>query len=303
MKGIILAGGKGSRLYPLTLTTSKQLLPVFDKPMIYYPLALLLMAKVKEILVISTPSDLPNFQSLLGNGQDLGIEISYAAQESPKGIAEAFIIAESFIGKSSVCLTLGDNIFYGHKLDEILAKYYNHDYGGCIFGYEVKDPSRYGVIDFDEDFKVREIIEKPKNPPSNYAVTGLYFYDYHVCSFAKKLKPSARGELEITDINKMYLKNNALKVELLDRGFAWLDTGTHEALQKASSYVQTIQERQGIQIACIEEIAFKNGWISLEKFSEIAKRFEASDYGKYLQRFIERQKLLKDKEALLSFSF
>ena len=303
MKGIILAGGKGTRLYPLTLTTSKQLLPVFDKPMIYYPLALLLMSQIKEILIISTPLDLPKFEALLGNGEDLGVEISYAKQDAPKGIAEAFIIAESFIGKDSVCLTLGDNIFYGHKLDELLKKHYNHTSGGCVFGYEVSDPTRYGVIDFDENLNVKRVIEKPKDPPSNYAVTGLYFYDHHVCEIAKSLTPSARGELEITDINQAYLEKGTLKVELLERGFAWLDTGTHDALQRASAYVQTIQERQGIQIACIEEIAYKNGWISLDKFCELAKRFEHSDYGKYLKSFIKKQKCLKNQESLLSFTF
>lgn len=294
MKGIILAGGTGSRLFPLTLTTSKQLLPIFDKPMIYYPLSVLLMAQIKEIMIISTPHDLPKFEALFGCGKDLGVEIVYASQESPGGIAQSFIIAESFIEKQSVCLILGDNIFYGHNLDQILQKHKNHTQGGRIFGYEVKDPSRYGVIDFDEKFNVVNIIEKPQNPPSNYVVTGLYFYDHHVCHIAKALEPSPRGELEITDINLAYLKRRALEVELLGRGFAWLDTGTHDALHKASSYVQTIQERQGIQIACIEEIAYRNGWISLEKFSQIAKRYNASDYGKYLYEYIKKQTLPKN---------
>lgn len=288
MKGIILAGGAGSRLLPLTLTTSKQLLPIFDKPMIYYPLAVLLMAQIKEIMIISTSRDLPQFEAFFGSGHDLGIDIVYACQEKPEGIAQSFIIGESFIGQDSVCLILGDNIFYGHHLDEILKKHKDHSHGACIFGYEVNDPWRYGVIDFEADFRVANIIEKPQNPPSNYAVTGLYFYDSQVCSIAKKLKPSPRGELEITDINLAYLQNNALEVELLGRGFAWLDTGTHDALHKASSYVQTIQERQGIQIACIEEIAYNNGWISLKQFTQIAKRYSASDYGQYLINYIQK---------------
>lgn len=285
MKGIILAGGTGSRLYPLTLVTSKQLLPVFDKPMIYYPLSLLMMANIKEVLIISTPHDLPNFEKLLGDGSFLGMSFSYAAQEKPRGIAEAFLVAEEFLEKEPCALILGDNIFYGYNMRALMQNQETFQCGARVFGYEVKDPCRYGVIDFDEQNRVIDIIEKPKSAPSNYAVTGLYFYDQDVVSIAKTLKPSARGELEITDVNKAYLEKKQLNVELLPRGFAWLDTGTHDALQKASSFVQTLQERQGVQVACIEEIAFENGWISLEKLKVTALQYQNSDYGKHLISF------------------
>jgi len=263
MKGIILAGGLGTRLYPLTLVTSKQLLPIYDKPMIYYPMSTLMEAGIREIMIISTPHDLPRFQALFKEGSELGMKISYASQEEPNGIAEAFIIAEEFIGKDPVALILGDNIFYGDHLSSILKSSGSLKKGGMIFGYQVKDPERYGVIAFNDQKKVTDIIEKPKNPPSQYAVTGLYFYDNDVVSIAKSLKPSPRGELEITDVNRAYLRRGDLQVHLFETGFAWLDTGTFEALHKASNYVQIIQERQGIQIGAIEEIAVANGWISL----------------------------------------
>jgi glucose-1-phosphate thymidylyltransferase len=296
MKGIILAGGTGSRLYPNTLATSKQLLPVYDKPMIYYPLSVLMLAGIRNILIISTPEDLPRFQRLFGSGEDLGLVFSYKAQLKPEGIAQAFFLAEDFIAGESVALILGDNIFYGSSLRSLLQSCSNHQHGGMIFGYQVHNPSRYGVIDFDEAFKVRGLVEKPANPPSSFAITGLYFYDHQVVSIAKSLKPSQRGELEITDVNQIYLERGQLQVKLFERGFAWLDTGTHDALHKASSYVQTIQERQGIQIACIEEIAFANGWISLEQLDSLAEKSQASEYGLYLQNLI--------KEAnSLTFSF
>ena len=288
MKGIVLAGGSGTRLYPLTLVTSKQLLPIYDKPMIYYPLATLMQAGIREILIISTPEDLPRFKALLGDGHQLGLKLSYAEQKNPEGIAQAFLIGESFIGNSNVALILGDNIFYGHQLQELLLDAGKLTSGGTIFGYEVNDPARYGVVAFDENQTVTDIIEKPKTPPSSYAVTGLYFYDSDVVSIAKELKPSWRNELEITDINKAYLERGDLNVHLLDRGFAWLDTGTHEALQKASLFVQTIQERQGIEIACLEEIAYQMGYITLDKLQELASRYAKSDYGKYLLKLSEK---------------
>lgn len=262
MKGIILAGGLGTRLHPLTLVTSKQLLPIYDKPMIYYPMSTLMQAGIREIMIISTPHDLPRFQTLFQDGSQLGLTLSYAVQEEPNGIAEAFIIAEDFIGTDPVALVLGDNIFYGDQLSTVLRKSGTMQKGGMIFGYQVKDPERYGVIAFDEDKQVTDIIEKPKNPPSHYAVTGLYFYDNNVVEIAKSLHPSPRGELEITDVNRAYLHRGDLDVHLFDSGFAWLDTGTFEALHKASNYVQIIQERQGVQIGAIEEIALQNGWIN-----------------------------------------
>jgi glucose-1-phosphate thymidylyltransferase len=283
MKGMILAGGTGTRLYPNTIATSKQLLPIYDKPMIYYPLSVLMLAGIREILIISTPQDLPRFKALFGDGSHLGLVFSYAEQEKPEGIAQAFLIAEEFIGDDSVSLILGDNIFYGHQLRGLLHSCLPLIQGGIIFGYQVKDPSRYGVIEFDEDFRVKRVIEKPKIPPSSFAITGLYFYDAEVVSIAKTLKPSWRNELEITDINQIYLEQGRLQVKLLEKGFAWLDTGTFDALHKASSYVQTIQERQGMQIACIEEIAFENGWITLDQLNALAKRYHSSDYGLYLQ--------------------
>ncbi len=292
MKGIILAGGSGSRLYPLTLTTSKQLLPVFDKPMIYYPLSLLMQAKIKDILIICLPRDLKAYETLFGDGSSLGLNISYVVQDKPDGIAQAFVLGESFIARDSVCLVLGDNVFFGHHLESLMQESSQHEEGALVFGYEVRDPSRYGVIDFDENYKVKKVVEKPKDPPSNYAVTGLYFYDEQVASFAKQLKPSHRGELEITDLNQMYLEKDQLRVRLLDRGFAWLDTGTHDSLHKASSYVQTIQERQGVQIACIEEIAYRNGWINLAQLEVLANRVSSSDYGAYLIKFLEKSHVL-----------
>lgn len=265
MKGIILAGGLGTRLHPLTLATSKQLLPIYDKPMIYYPLSTLMQAGIREIMLISTKHDLPRFQTLLKDGSHLGLNISYGVQTEPNGIAEAFMIAEAFIEDQNVALVLGDNIFYGEHLGSLLKSCGTLERGGVIFGYQVKDPERYGVVAFDEDQRVTDIIEKPQNPPSQYAVTGLYFYDNDVISIAKSLKPSARGELEITDVNRVYLERGDLRVHLFDSGFAWLDTGTFEALHQASNYVQIIQERQGIKIGAVEEIAEQNGWITTIK--------------------------------------
>jgi glucose-1-phosphate thymidylyltransferase len=284
MKGIILAGGKGTRLYPVTLGTCKQLLPVFDKPLIYYPLAVLMQASIREVLIITTPEDLHRFQALFKDGSHLGISISYAVQAEPKGIAESFIIGAPFIGKDSVALILGDNLFYGHNLADVVRPCTALTEGGIVFGYEVNDPQRYGVIAFDDDGLVKDIIEKPKDPPSSYAVTGLYFYDNNVIDIARSLRPSKRGEYEITDVNNAYLQKKQLKVRLLDRGFAWLDTGTHDALQKASIYVQTIQERQGIKIACLEEIAYQQGFISFEQLEKLSADASVSEYGHYLQK-------------------
>ena len=282
MKGIILAGGSGSRLYPLTLGVSKQMLPVYDKPMIYYPLSVLMTAGIREILIISTPDDLPIFRRLLGDGKHLGLSFSYAEQPRPEGLAQAFIIGESFIGQEPVCLMLGDNIFYGPGLSQILRRAVQLTRGGLIFGYLVRDPERYGVVEFNSDGKVTSIVEKPENPGSQYAVPGLYFYDNDVVSIARELKPSDRGELEITDVNMAYLQRNDLRVELLGRGFAWLDAGTHEALQQAASYVQAIQERQGLKVSCIEEIAFRLGYIDSEQLKNLASRYLKNDYGRYL---------------------
>lgn len=284
MKGIILAGGRGTRLYPVTQGTCKQLLPVFDKPLIYYPLAVLMQAGIREVLIVSTPEDLPRFQALFKDGSQLGISISYAVQPEPKGIAEVFVIGADFIGKDSVALILGDNIFYGHNLADVVRPCTSLKEGGIVFGYEVQDPERYGVIAFDDDGRVKDIIEKPKDPPSPYAVTGLYFYDNSVIEIARNLKPSKRGEYEITDVNVAYLQRKQLKVQLLERGFAWLDTGTHDALQKASIYVQTLQERQGIKIACLEEIAYQQGYISFEQLEALAEQASVSEYGRYLQK-------------------
>ena len=282
MKGIILAGGSGSRLFPLTLGVSKQMLPVYDKPMIYYPLSVLMMAGIREILIISTPNDLPIFRRILGDGSQLGLLFSYAEQPRPEGLAQAFIIGKSFIGRDVVCLMLGDNIFYGPGLSNILRRAAQLTQGGLIFGYLVRDPERYGVVEFDSDGKVTGIVEKPKNPKSQYAVPGLYFYDNDVVNIAGKLKPSARGELEITDVNMAYLQRDDLRVELLGRGFAWLDTGTHEALQQAASYVQAIQERQGLKVSCPEEIAFRLGYIDSDQLKHLASQYLKNDYGRYL---------------------
>ena len=282
MKGIILAGGSGSRLYPLTLGVSKQMLPVYDKPMIYYPLSVLMTAGIREILIISTPDDLPVFRRILGDGSHLGLSFSYAEQPRPEGLAQAFIIGKSFIGQEPVCLMLGDNIFYGPGLSKILRRAVQLTRGGLIFGYLVRDPERYGVVEFDSDGKVTGIEEKPQNPKSQYAVPGLYFYDNDVVNIARELKPSERGELEITDVNMVYLQRDDLRVELLGRGFAWLDTGTHEALQQAASYVQAIQERQGLKVSCIEEIAFRLGYIDSEQLENLASKYLKNDYGRYL---------------------
>jgi glucose-1-phosphate thymidylyltransferase len=282
MKGIILAGGSGSRLYPITRGVSKQLLPVYDKPMIYYPLSVLMLAGIREILVISTPEDLPAFKRILKDGSQFGLALSYKQQPRPEGLAQAFIIGEKFIGSETVCLILGDNIFYGPNLTKILARAVQLDKGGLILGYMVKDPERYGVVDFDPSGQVIGIEEKPQKPKSNYAVPGLYFYDNAVIEIAKNLKPSPRGELEITDVNMNYLRRGDLRVELLGRGYAWLDTGTHEALQQAASYVQAIQERQGLKIACVEEIAYRQGYITKDQLQNLATDLTQNDYGQYL---------------------
>lgn len=282
MKGIILAGGSGTRLYPLTRVVSKQLLPVYDKPMIYYPLSIHMMSGIRDILIISTPEDLHRFEDLLGNGSNLGINISYKIQPKPEGLAQAFIIGEDFIGDDSVSLILGDNIFYGHDLPHILQKTAQSKKGGTIFAYAVKDPKRYGVVEFDKNKSVISIEEKPEVPKSKFAVTGLYFYDNSVIEIAKKIKPSSRGELEITDVNNEYLKQGKLNVELLGRGYAWLDMGTHQSLLRAASYVEAVQERQGFMLACLEEIAFRMGYISSEELKNMAKDMLKNDYGQYL---------------------
>ncbi|MCG8236945.1 glucose-1-phosphate thymidylyltransferase RfbA [Tenacibaculum finnmarkense] len=290
MKGIILAGGSGTRLYPITKGVSKQLLPVYDKPMIYYPLSVLMLAGITEILIISTPTDLPNFKTLLGDGSDLGITLKYAEQPSPDGLAQAFIIGEEFIANDDVCLILGDNIFYGHGLPEMLASAIHNvqnDKKATIFGYYVKDAQRYGVVDFDDKGNAISIIEKPENPKSNYAVVGLYFYPNNVIEIAKKVKPSERGELEITSVNQQYLANNQLKVQLMGRGFAWLDTGTHDSLLEASQFIETIEKRQGLKVACLEEIALYMGYISKEKVRELAEPLKKNGYGQYLLNLVK----------------
>jgi glucose-1-phosphate thymidylyltransferase len=295
MKGIILAGGAGTRLYPLTKSISKQIIPVYDKPMIYYPLSVLMLAGIREILIISTPEDIHLYEDLLGDGQQLGLSISYEIQPSPDGLAQAFIIGEKFMGSDPVCMILGDNIFYGHGFGKVLLDTAKLTDGAVVFGYYVTDPERYGVVDFDARGKVLTIEEKPKQPRSNYAVTGLYFYGHDVIEKAKSLKPSARGELEITDLNRMYLEEDRLKVRIMGRGMAWLDTGTHESLLQASNYIYTIEERQGLKVSCIEEIAYKRGYIDKEQLIRLAEPLLKNQYGEYLMNIAE--------EKIFTFTF
>ena len=287
MKGIILAGGSGTRLYPITMGVSKQLLPIYDKPMIYYPLSVLMLAGIQDILIITTPEDKASFERLLGDGSQLGVKLTFAVQASPDGLAQAFIIGEEFIGTDSVCLVLGDNIFFGQGFSPRLRAIAQKNQGATVFGYQVMDPERFGVVEFDDNYKVLSIEEKPEKPKSNWAITGLYFYDNKVVEYAKNVKPSGRGELEITSLNEMYLNDNNLSVELLGRGFAWLDTGTHDSLIEAGSFVETVQKRQGMMVACPEEIAWRNGWLTNEELSEIATKLQKNEYGIYLSRLLK----------------
>ncbi len=289
MKGIILAGGSGTRLYPITRSISKQIIPVYDKPMIYYPLSVLMLAGIREILIISTPTDIVLYENLFGDGSQLGLKLSYVVQPSPDGLAQAFILGEEFIGDDNVCMILGDNIFYGYNFRSILEEAANLKDGAVVFGYYVNDPERYGVVEFDENGKVISIEEKPEKPKSNYAVTGLYFYSNDVVKKAKGLKPSKRGELEITDLNRLYLQKERLNVKLLGRGFAWLDTGTHDSLLQASNFIATIEQRQGLKVSCIEEIAFKKGFIDKDQLIELAKPLSKNQYGQYLLNLAEKQ--------------
>ena len=293
MKGIILAGGAGTRLYPSTIACSKQILTVYDKPMIYYPLSTLMLAKIREVLIISTPRDVKVFEELLGDGSQLGMEITYTVQEAPRGLAEAFILGEKFIGNDHVCLVLGDNIFYGYGFSERLQRAASHQDGATIFGYHVSNPKDFGVVDFDSDGNVLSIEEKPQNPKSNYAVPGLYFYDNNVVEIAKNVKPSARGELEITSVNNAYLEQGKLKVELFGRGLAWLDTGTHRAMLDAANFIEAVQTRQGLYVACLEEIAYRNGFIDKAQLLKQADRFQKTEYGQYLYQIAETVKLKK----------
>ena len=288
MKGIILAGGSGTRLYPITRGVSKQLLPVYDKPMVYYPLSVLMLAGIRDILIITTPEDNAAFRRLLGDGSDFGIRLQYAVQPSPDGLAQAFIIGEEFIGGDNVCLVLGDNISYGQSFTQTLREAAARQHGATVFAYQVKDPERFGVVEFDADFKALSIEEKPQKPESDWAVTGLYFYDNRVAAFAKQVKPSARGELEITTLNEMYLQDGSLNVQLLGRGFAWLDTGTHESLHDAAAFVKTVQSLQNLQVACLEEIALHNGWLSAEQVRSLAEPMKKNEYGQYLLRLLEK---------------